>query len=177
MDFIAVHAGKCLNNHDNFLTIYELIGAGYQKESMKDKYHSLCGAACDAGIREFQAGKSSIEAVQSAIQVLEDSEFTNAGFGSNLTMDGTVECDASLMSGSNMRWAGVASCSNVQNPICVAKRLFDSQDDSRGCGLVSPILLSGEGLKSWAKLQGFDTNHDLISKRSQGHVQDLQKET
>ena len=42
-------------------------------------------------------GSSAVDAVEVAIKVLEDKEITNAGFGSNLTMDGTVECDATIV--------------------------------------------------------------------------------
>ena len=42
-------------------------------------------------------GASAVEAVEMAIRVLEDKEITNAGFGSNLSMDGTVECDATIV--------------------------------------------------------------------------------
>lgn len=42
-------------------------------------------------------GASAVDAVELAIKVLEDKEITNAGFGSNLAMDGTVECDATIV--------------------------------------------------------------------------------
>lgn len=42
-------------------------------------------------------GGTAVEAVEIAIKVLEDKEITNAGFGSNLTLEGTVECDATVV--------------------------------------------------------------------------------
>lgn len=42
-------------------------------------------------------GGTAVEAVEMAIKVLEDKEITNAGFGSNLTLEGTVECDATVV--------------------------------------------------------------------------------
>lgn len=42
-------------------------------------------------------GATAVDAVEVAIKVLEDKEITNAGFGSNLAMDGTVECDATIV--------------------------------------------------------------------------------
>ena len=38
-----------------------------------------------------------MDAVEMAIKVFEDREITNAGFGSNLCIDGIVECDASIV--------------------------------------------------------------------------------
>lgn len=45
----------------------------------------------------LRVGGSAVEAVEMAIIVLEDREITNAGFGSNLTLDGVVECDATIV--------------------------------------------------------------------------------
>lgn len=45
----------------------------------------------------LKAGGSALDAVELAIKVLEDREITNAGYGSNLARDGTVECDATIV--------------------------------------------------------------------------------
>jgi taspase (threonine aspartase 1) len=38
-----------------------------------------------------------LDAAEMAVKILEDREITNAGYGSNLAMDGVVECDASIV--------------------------------------------------------------------------------
>ena len=48
-------------------------------------------------MRLLKAGGSAVDAVEAAIKVLEDKEITNAGYGSNLSIDGVVECDATIV--------------------------------------------------------------------------------
>ena len=48
-------------------------------------------------MRILRNGGTAVDAVEAAIKVLEDKEITNAGFGSNLSIDGIVECDATIV--------------------------------------------------------------------------------
>ena len=41
--------------------------------------------------------------------VLQNAECTNAGVGSNLTLDGCVECDASMMDGKSLLFGAVGA--------------------------------------------------------------------
>ena len=77
----------------------------------------------------LKRGGSADEAVVAATIVLENSGLVNAGRGSNLTLEKTVECDAGFMSGNGV-FGGVGAVSGVPNPILIAKKLVEQQNDS-----------------------------------------------
>lgn len=54
-------------------------------------------SAAQVAMLILRNGGSAVDAVEMAIKILEDREITNAGYGSNLAMDGVVECDASIV--------------------------------------------------------------------------------
>jgi taspase, threonine aspartase, 1 len=54
-------------------------------------------SAAQVAMLILRNGGSAVDAVEMAVKILEDREITNAGYGSNLTMDGVVECDASIV--------------------------------------------------------------------------------
>ena len=45
----------------------------------------------------LRTGGTALDAIEIAVKVLEDREITNAGYGSNLAVDGVVECDATIV--------------------------------------------------------------------------------
>ena len=62
-------------------------------------------------------GCTAVDAVEIAIRVLEDKEITNAGFGSNLTIEGDVECDATIVDHLGRSGAvGAVGCKSFLSP-------------------------------------------------------------
>ncbi|CAH8495067.1 unnamed protein product [Heterobilharzia americana] len=68
---------------------------GYHSKSKEKKYNKLCSEACLLAAELLSVEhKSAVDAVEAAVAYLEDCPLTNAGIGSNLTINGFVECDA-----------------------------------------------------------------------------------
>lgn len=116
--------------------------------------------------RLLNNGQSSLDAVVEAIKCLEDEELTNAGYGSNLNMQGYVECDAGVMDGRDLLFGSVGALQSIKNPIVVAKLLIDRQREPTPLGLVPPSFLVAEGAKNFAVSKGCDMSQ-LESNRSQ----------
>ncbi|XP_067941640.1 threonine aspartase 1-like isoform X2 [Watersipora subatra] len=125
-------------------------GAGYHSLSKEGLYGELCDKACRRGKSVLEDGGSAQSAVVEVMKVLEDSSLTNAGFGSSLSIDGEVECDASLMT-SDGYYGSVAALRSVQHPIAVASKLLEKQLDPPADGRIPPSCLAGEGAELFAR--------------------------
>lgn len=101
----------------------------------RDELRSGMRDAVVAGWRAFAAGGTALDAVESAVRSLEDHPRFNAGRGSVLTSAGTVETDASIMEGDQLRNGAVAAVSGVRNPVTLARRILE---DGRHCFFVGP---------------------------------------
>ena len=77
--------------------IFVHAGAGYHSVQNERVHLDACEDAARSAMEFLRNGSSAVDAIEAAIRVLEDNEITNAGFGSNLSMDGTVEGDATIV--------------------------------------------------------------------------------
>ncbi|XP_068633769.1 threonine aspartase 1 [Battus philenor] len=143
-------------------------GAGYHSDLFKKEYQKTCYVACRRAAEALQMGGNAIDAVEKAIIELENSSLTNAGYGSNLSWEGSVECDASIMNGQTLHFGACGAVSNVWNPITLAKHLCLKQCESLSLGRVPPCILTGEGAKTWAERMGLEIvdNKKMISARA-----------
>lgn len=100
--------------------------------------------------------------------VLENDPLTNAGFGSNLTLQGYVEGDASIMNGKTLIYGGCGAVRKVKNPIELAYDICIKQSDDLPLGLVPPSLLVGAGGMHHARQVGLRivNNKALISPKA-----------
>jgi beta-aspartyl-peptidase (threonine type) len=124
-------------------------GAGsFTLESLGDRREPMRAAmteALAAGHRVLDAGGSSLDAVQTAIVILEDSPFFNAGKGAVFTHEGTNELDASIMDGATRRAGGGAGVTRIKNPIVLARLVMEKSVH---------VMMAGDGAEAFAKEQG-----------------------
>ncbi|MEZ4756581.1 MAG: isoaspartyl peptidase/L-asparaginase [Flavobacteriales bacterium] len=107
-------------------------------------YREALERALRSGHAILKEGGTALDAVQAAVQVLEDSPLFNAGRGAVFNADGQHEMDASLMNGRDLRAGAVAGVQNVKNPVQLARRVMDHSDH---------VLISGNGAFEFAHKQ------------------------
>jgi beta-aspartyl-peptidase (threonine type) len=121
----------------------------------KAGYAAGLNEAIDEGYRLLRQSANALEAVVAAVRILEDNPLFNAGTGSDLTIDGLIEMDASLMA-QDGRFGAVAGIWNVRNPILVAERVMNDTDH---------LLLSGFGATEFARKAGFEESN-VVTERA-----------
>lgn len=92
-----------------------------------------------------------IDAVVRGLAVLEADPAFNAGYGSVLTGDGSVEVDAAIIDGGSGRYGAVGAAPGLLHPAATAAAILHSD---------GPVLLSGQGAVDFARSVGQE-QHDL----------------
>lgn len=113
-------------------------------EEKEKAYENKLREALEAGYDALTNGKTSVEAVQAAIHVMEDSPLFNAGKGAVYTNAETQEMDASIMRGHDKEAGAVAGVSTVKNPIDAAIAVMEKSEH---------VMLAGSGAEAFAMKQ------------------------
>jgi beta-aspartyl-peptidase (threonine type) len=113
----------------------------------RDAMQAAMNDALMAGYRVLASGGTSVDAVQAALVILEDSPLFNAGKGAVFTHEGTNELDASIMDGSTLKAGAVAGLKHIKNPIRLARLVMEKSPH---------VMMAGEGAEAFAKEQGVE---------------------
>ncbi len=131
----------------------------YFTQEQQDAYTEKLQEALDAGYAVLEKGGVSLDAVQAAINVMEDSPLFNAGKGSVYNSEGNQEMDAAIMDGKTLNAGAVAGVNHIKNPILAARIVMDSSEH---------VMLSGKGAEIMAAKFGIemvDSSYFFTEKR------------
>lgn len=124
-----------------------VIKKGSLSAEREAEYNKKLAEAVLAGYNALQSGKSSLDAVEIAIRILEDSPLFNAGKGAVFTADGKNELDASIMEGKTLKAGAVAGLHHVKNPISLARKVMENSPH---------VMMIGDGAEKFAKEQNIE---------------------
>ncbi|MBG6235566.1 beta-aspartyl-peptidase (threonine type) [Pedobacter sp. CAN_A7] len=108
-------------------------------------YREALTQALKTGYEALKAGKSSMDAVEATIHVMEDSPLFNAGKGAVFTHDGKNEMDAAVMDGKTQMAGAVAGVTTIRNPISAARAVMEKSEH---------VMMVGKGAELFAKEAG-----------------------
>lgn len=129
-----------------------VIKKGSLSPEKEKQYRAELEKALLAGYRALQNGKSGLDAVETAIRLLEDSPLFNAGKGAVFTADGKNELDASIMDGKTLMAGAVAGLRHVKNPITLARAVMEKSPH---------VMMVGDGAEKFAK----EMNIELVDEK------------
>lgn len=122
-------------------------GAGALVSGTGGGHEEGCLLAARSAAQALREGARALDAVQRAVELLEDDPRFNAGTGSCLTLEGRVELDASIMDGDTLRFGGVCALPPFQNPVAIARAVLEEGRH---------VLYAGAGAAHFAKAAGFE---------------------
>lgn len=114
-------------------------------------YHQGLSESLQAGYDILLNHGTVLDAVQRALNVMEDNPLFNAGKGAVLTNGGFCSQDGAIMDGSTLKAGAVAGLRHIKNPVTLARLVMDK---------LPHVLLAGEGAEEFARTQGMEMMPD-----------------
>jgi beta-aspartyl-peptidase (threonine type) len=125
-------------------------GAGPDSDLIKqniDGYKKGLEEAVRAGYKILEGGGPSVDAVEAAVNYLENNPLFNAGRGSVLNEAAEVEMEASIMNGKDRSCGAVAVVQQVKNPVTLARAVMEK---------TKYVYLGGIGAVEFARETGIE---------------------
>ncbi|MBX6768616.1 MAG: isoaspartyl peptidase/L-asparaginase, partial [Actinomadura rubrobrunea] len=101
--------------------------------------------ALKAGYALLKQGRPALDAVEKAVNVLEDDPNFNAGKGAVFNTDAEHELDASIMDGRDLRSGAVAGVHHTKNPVSLARLVMEKSPH---------VFMAGKGADEFALRNG-----------------------
>ena len=145
-----VQAQQAASKQMNNITLVIHGGAGtITRKNMtpeKEKaYTDKLNEALQTGYAVLKKGGTSLDAVEAAVRVMEDSPLFNAGKGAVFTNAGKNELDASIMDGKTLKAGAIAGVTTIKNPITTARMVMEKSEH---------VMMTGAGAEQFAKEKG-----------------------
>ncbi|KAI3414305.1 hypothetical protein GPALN_011763 [Globodera pallida] len=192
--FIALHAGAGFFTEpaEKYCSeaLKRAIAIQQQKRRRANESDNGTGISSGTATASAVGGDDDDGPLVDAVMFLERCAALNCGLGSNLTVAGTVECEAAYMSSRRMAYGAVAVVTNCVHPIRAAKALADpyTNNNSSCCstalnnasetGLIQPMVLAGPGADKLCASLGIGVvpcNEQLRSDDAVKHFQRAKK--
>ena len=121
-------------------------GAGVEKIKRTDEITRSLKSAVSNGFDLLKrSSNKAVDSVEAAVASMEDSGVFDAGVGSYLTIDKTVEMDASIMDGRDISAGSVGMAMGIKNPIKLARKIMERTDH---------VMMVSDGVTRLSKLFG-----------------------
>jgi beta-aspartyl-peptidase (threonine type) len=122
-------------------------GAGSLSDALREhepEYREALAGALEAAASALREGRDAVVAVRCAVIELESFPLFNAGYGSTLCADGSVELSAALMRGSDRAAGAIAGAARTRHPILAAEALLEAEQ----------VLMIGDQADAFAAAHG-----------------------
>jgi beta-aspartyl-peptidase (threonine type) len=135
---------------------------------IEKEIREMLSASVNKGHDILSKGGSAVDAVQAAVNVMEDSAHFNAGKGAVFTHDGKNEQDATIMDGRTKNCGGIAGVRHIKNPINLAREIMENSPH---------VLLMGDGAEQFAREHGIELADDdyFYTERRWQQLEDAKK--
>jgi beta-aspartyl-peptidase (threonine type) len=110
-------------------------------------YRNSLTATAEAGAEVLRRGGSALDAIEAAVQRLEDDPLYNAGRGAVFNAQGRNELDSAIMDGRTLAAGAVAGATRTRHPISLARQIMQHSPH---------VMLAGAAAEDFARTRGLE---------------------